>query len=496
MICYLKKRRLVCLLLLVFVVFFCGWRLYFDSLGYDTSVMLYAPEFMLRSWYTHSRFMLVFLKRAFPVLIRNTTVMNVLTYVHVYLYTILFLYFLNLRPSTGRDPYEKTSSERFLAIRDFLCGIFLITSPYFLEQYYFTLQSAEVSLGFLVITLSFITTWFLLATKKYTVRLLLFVLTVLLVFFTVSLYQYFALMYIVGALFCLLKLRHEDLRGNIVAILWTAAILLLGLLLYSKANDLVLARVGLGKDSYLGNEWTRLPAAEVITRIRIALFATIKGSGHAYLPSFFFAILYATYRFFRSKKKIAWETFYHVCLLISPYLLLLLLGNHLLERTAMAFTYVTLYFFFLAFTDSDAFAQFFRILLVCFAVLQGIVCLRLVKGDYDRYQNDRALVRDLTETCGIREDTPVYFLGMEHTEENIPVYKGGTMGCSFFEWGTGEGQVVQDYVFIFMSLEGHTYQRPSSALEEEAGKLHFTSEYPDGQYWQETPYGYVINLGE
>ena len=134
MIGYLKKRKLVCFLLLLFVILFSLQRMIWYTVGYDTASYLYWPETMLQSWYTHSRFMLVFLKRMFPFLSGNLLTLNILTYVHAYIYTILFLYFLNLRPANEK---ESTVVKRSLLskddVRDLFCGMFLVSSPFFLE---------------------------------------------------------------------------------------------------------------------------------------------------------------------------------------------------------------------------------------------------------------------------------------------------------------------------------------------------------------------------
>lgn len=497
MIAYLKKRKLVCFLLLLFVVFFSLQKMIWYSVGYDTASFLYRTETMLQSWYTHSRFMLVFLKRAFPFLNGNLLTLNVLTYVHVYIYTILFLYFLNLGPSGLQE--GQTGKRSLLSkedVRDLFCGMFLVSSPFFLEQYYFTLQSAEVSLCFILITVSFLTTWHMLTTTHMRTRILLMLVTAALVFFTVSVYQYFSIMYLEGALFCLIKLQKTDTRSNLLAILQCAVVFLAGMALYAIVNRVVLSALGLAPDNYLGNEWTRLSRSVIFVRIADAFAATLKGYGHDYTLSFFLAVFYLLIRFFRADRKRTWQHFYYICMLIAPYLLVLLLGNLLLERTAIAIAYVTVFVYFLALNDPDKISGLYRVLLIGYTILQVFRCQRMLYGDHLRYEGDLAIARKVYEDCSLTPDTQVCFVGIEKTEENTPIYRGAMIGSSFFEWGLDEKQVSQDAICVFMAQEGYPYAFPSPELCEEAEQISFESEYPDGQYYQKTEHGYVVNLGD
>lgn len=497
MIGYLKKRKLVCFLLLLFVVLFSLQRMIWYTVGYDTASYLYWPETMLQSWYTHSRFMLVFLKRAFPFLSGNLLALNILTYVHAYIYTILFLYFLNLKPANEQEtPDVKRSLLSKEDVRDLFCGMFLVSSPFFLEQYYFTLQSAEISLCFILITISFLTTWHALTAAQTRIRLLLFGVSTILVFFTVSVYQYFAVMYLVGALFCLIKLQKTDPRSNLLAILQCAVVFLIGIAFYVIVNKLVLSMLGLAPDSYLGNEWTRLERSAVMVRVVDAFASTLKGYGHAYTLSFFLAIFYLLIRFFRADKKRTWEHFYYLCMLLAPYLLVLFWGNLLLERTAIAFTYVTVFVYFLALNDPDKIAGLYRVLLIGYTAIQVFRCQRMLYGDHLRYEGDLAIAHKIYEDCSLTPDTQVFFMGKERTEENTPLYKGATIGSSFFEWGIDDEQVSQEAIYTFMALEGYPYAYPGPELCERAGQISIDSEYPNGQYYQKTEHGYVVNLGD
>ena len=496
----IKKNKTVYLILLISTLIFSVQRVFVYSIGYDTALYLWSPETMYNSWYGHERFMLVFLKRLIPSIQSNLHILNAITYFNAFLYSSLFVTFLDLTDKAALDE-ERTVKH---AIRNCFVGLLILTSPFFLEQYYFTLQSAEVSLGFLVISISFFVTWFMLNEAVLWRKLLLGLLDVLLVAFCISMYQYFAIMFIIGFLICMIRIDSNECKTNILGIIQGIVVLAVSLVTYYIADEMVLKILGKPKDSYLGNEWVRMPFNEALTRVVTDIGRAVTGHGHVHNLAFTLSAFFLLYLVLKSKKIISWKTLYYLGLVVTPFLLSLLLANYLLARTSIALSYVSAFVFYIAFdAKTDKLKKTihpYRILLIFYVIVQFATCQLITFSDNKRYKNDQAIAQKIYEDIGADKDTELYFIGIEETEENIDVFRGEVIGASFFEWGTTPESVNQYALYVFMGNEGYKYKYPSSEMFSVGDKINeegtITAEYPDEGYFLKVDQGYVVNLGE
>ena len=506
---YIREHRVTAAVLLIYTVAFAAFRVSRYSVGYDTEIFLLDPEMFFRSNYEHGRFMMTFLNRLLPFLRGNLTLINILTYVNVFIYTIMFLIFLDV--SCGREGGSAGSASLSGSvrksghyaggrgtIRDLLCGILLISSPFFLEHYYFSLQAVPVSLCFILITASFFTTRASLLSGPGKERTVFSAVSAALVFVCVSAYQYFVVIYAVGALICLITYSSGGRRASVWEAARCAGILVFATAAYLAVNKIVMRVLEVTSDSYLGNDWLRLPREEIFHRLVNAFAKSLGGNETVYNLAFTFAILYLLILILRSEKLLSLTNLFYLLLMAAPYLMTLCLGQILLERTSMALTYVSVFAYYLALRDQDRGMRAFGLALAVFAALQTVMAAKLIDGEYDRYNNDILMVRDIADECGITPQTEVCFVGIERTEENIKITKGGTIGCSFFEFNEPDdpGQVEQGRIHNFFELSGHPYAYPSGQLLSEAHSLTFEAEYPESGYWIRTDRGIVVNLGD
>ncbi len=491
---YIRKNKKLILILFIFTFLFGFQKIFFKSVGYDTASYIIEPEVMYRSWYSHSRYMLVFIKRVIPFLHGHLHIINAITYLNVFIYTVLFLGFLNMKRDLEEDALCETGF-----LRDLLCGIFLISAPSFLEQYYFVLQSMEISLGFIFITITFIFTWKIFNAHNKRRIVWYSIINIIIIFFTVSMYQYFALMFIFGVVICLLKLDSEDCKVNIKLIVLCVATLAAGMALYYLSNNLVLNTLHIPKDNYLGNEWSRISHKDAFLNILASGYVVLLGRGSTYNLSFSFCAIYVFYKIISSKKKLCFKNLYYIGLLITPFIITIVFANMMLSRTSMATAYVSTYVFFCAFGFRIKRAEIYKYLLILYSVVQIVCCQILTYSDYVRYNNDVKIANEVYKKCNAEEDTEIYFIGIETTEENVPCFRGEVIGSSFFEWGVEPETVHQGAVHTFMASEGLRYKMPSGELEDKAinafKKGSISSEYPEDGYVLRTDEGYIVNLG-
>lgn len=76
--------------------------------------------------------------------------------------------------------------------------------------------------------------------------------------------------------------------------------------------------------------------------------------------------------------------------------------------------------------------------IICLVLISQIINSQaLLYADNVRYENDLTVSKKIYQDCGADKNTPIVFVGIERTEENVFSIKGQVMGCSFFEWGNG-----------------------------------------------------------
>lgn len=466
----------------LFTIAFCALRLIFPTVSYDTDEWLANPQNTLTHWLGIGRFSLVFLKYCFGTG-TSLLALNIVTYVNVFIYTVLFLYFIHI------------DCERLDSRKDFLCGIVLISSPIFLEQYYFTLQSAEVSFAMILIVLSFITTYKLLTEKTSLSRKgLLGAVTLILLIFSFGMYQAFVNLYVIGVLICLYKLNTEDSRKNLKNIGFCLLIFLVSLIAYACISEFAISYFNIVKDGYLGIEWFNGNFAGTLKDLIVTIGRIILGYGNILNLSYTFCLLYILYIiFFRSKKYICWNNFYLIALLASPFLLNILTGTNFVIRSVLGFP-VLCTFLFWEFYENEKLLKFCLYITVLSQIIHSEL---LLYSDYIRNKNDTAIAEKIYRDCSADENTVIVFKGKRSADNNSFSFKGQVMGHSFFEWCTDLDPQNAEWTRILYFMQSQGLRTASPALEQLAlrDSIKFTAQYPNDGYIKEENGVYYVNLG-
>lgn len=474
---FLKQNKKCVMLLAVFTVLFSLQKVTVYNIGYDTDEFLVNPSGTFYHWLAIDRYTLVLLKNIFPFLNGNLYVLNILTYINFFLFALTFLYFLNM--DVRDNDWKKNSA----------CGALLISSPIFLEQFYFTLQSAEFSFALFVMAFCFVLTYKLLRTKKISI---LFWLIPLLVF-CYGIYQAFLNLYIAGALICLYKLNEEKGTQNIKRISVVAGIWIISSIIYISISTFVKYAANISESEYLADKvrWLSTPFFEVCFMVVSMLGRVFLGRGHVLNLSYAICFAFLICYFIKLKHKVSWRVFLLLCLLVSPFLLNIATGSDLLIRSLITLPVFCVFVYF-EFYQSNRQAKY----IICLVLISQIINSQaLLYADNVRYENDLTVSKKIYQDCGADKNTPIVFVGIERTEENVFSIKGQVMGCSFFEWGNG-GNVDEMRIYCLMKCNQMPFALPTEEQVEYTDNIKSDAEYPNEGYVVEYNGCYYVNLGE
>lgn len=476
MVTYIKNNKKTIFIVAIITTLFCVLKLKFSTIGYDTDEWLSnSVEGTLNTWLGIGRYSLVFMK-CFVTKTTNLFLINMITYIHVFLYTVLFLYFLNI----GQESSDSK--------RDLLSAIALISSPIFLEQYYFTLQSAEVSFAMLLVIITFITTYKMLTKKNIWYAIV----TICLLLFCFGLYQAFVNVYVVGVIICLYKLNRENKKENLMYLLMCIIVFLVSLVGYVLISKGVIQVLQVQKLEYLQIGWLSLPLKEALFTVIVVVGRILLGHGNILNLAYTACLCFVLYKIVKNTKRISWKNFYLFSLLLSPFLLNILTASRLLIRSALSIPIVCVVVFF----------YYYEISRVCKFIIyvtmasQMVHCVLLTTSEYNRYKNDIFIANDIYNTCQANADTVIVFKGIESVEENIFAFKGQAMGHSFFEWTADEYNAEESRILYFMGLHNMPLKEPSQEQINKRETFDFEAEYPDKGCIVEENDVYYVNLGK
>ncbi len=475
---YVSENRRTMLLLGIFVSLFFLVRLLFPTVGYDTDEWMISPESTLLQWSRLGRYSLVLMKRIGGGS-ANLYFMNMATAVHVYLYTVLFLYFLNMRG--GRSDWRK----------DILCGIVLISAPIFCEQYYFTLQSAEVSFAMLMMIAAFLLTDRMLERAGWLSAAGL----VLLLLFVFGAYQAFVNVYVVGVLICLYRLNDEDRRNNLkrigmaLAVFFVSLLGHLGIAYFARGGSMT---AGSG---YLEIIWLQEPFYVGLKNIAYAVGKVILGYGTTLNLSYTVCMVCIFLQIKKEDFAVNWKHFYLLAFLAAPFLLHIVTGEALnAPRSELSLPLVCAFLFWKYFDG----ARWSRIALCLIIASQLVHSELLMVSDCLRNENDKAIAEKIYADCNADKDTMIVFKGVKPTGESVPVLLGQVIGRSFFEWTpmTDLDNASVHRIRYFMAFYGMDFTCPDDEAAARLNQITFEAAYPEEGYIVEQEGVYYVNLGE
>ena len=478
MIKYIKDNKKIIFFVFIMSVILLAQKIIHPSIGYDTDQYLSNPEETHRVWISHGRYALVWMSHYLGRLWMNSHVANLLTSINIAVYTVLFLAFLNLL-------YTKQDRKR-----DVLVAVFLISSPVFLEQYYFTLQTVEVSFSIILIVVAYFCTYYWVITQRTRFAIAAFLLLV----FVFGVYQTHIVLYIIGVLLILLKTNHEKNRENYnyifkCIIIWGSSLIAYFVIKKSVGNFMDIPDSG-----YLAEQitWLSGTIVEACFMIAKSVCRVIFGIGHVLNLSYLICGMCVVYTIRKSSKIITWENFYLLALIVSPLLLNILMASRLLIRSVLGVPIVCAYIFWKYYQDNKC----MRIMLIVMIISQIINGQILLYADNVCYNHDIAIAKKIYQDCRADQNTVIVMQGVEHPEDMVFSFKGQTLGHSFFEWSNGGKDAAEMRIQYFMHLQGMDFQTPTEEQEKQIQEIEFRNSYPNDGYAVEKDGCWFVNLGE
>lgn len=446
---YMKLNRSRIILMGLFVFLTHGAKWHNPTIGIDTEYLIAQQEGFYNSWRFTGRQGLVLLKYLLGNAAYNPYLAGLMTLAALSVAVATFLLLWD-------KILGKSSSLAWL-----VGGALWISHPILTEQFYFTLQSMEVCIGFFLTCLALYLVWKWQSVRK---RLLLAG-SVAVLLLTFSIYQAFVPFFIFGAVSVIFLQSLRDYgkeettaKSMLQRILPFAGVFLAGFLL-----NTVITRLFFGTSNYLSSQilWGKYSFKDMIISIGGHLVRATTGYGSIYYSLCFGLLcllsLILTAMLIRRKKAGAGKAgvliFYLCALWATPFLLTLICGGAPPIRSQLVLPITT---GFLAYLNMQMISNMGICLssgawhkkgltvvaaLLCICGIWGQLgtTMRLYYTDRCRYEQDAALgraVMDRMEEVMGEEEYPVIFIGQKAFSGNNACVDGEIIGTSSFDHDT------------------------------------------------------------
>lgn len=482
-----RQGTVIGLLIAFFVLLVHGSRLSSQVIGIDTEDIIRLQGDFYEGWLISGRQGLVLLKRLLGNYQFNPYYTGAMTLLLLWGAVIAFIkiWELSLESKPCRDgEIQKLTNYAWLT------GAFLwISHPVLAEQFYFTLQSMEICVGFLLTAGAVYLIMCAVGRHRdgHTVweedqsnspgrpgeqgyltgrRIILWLAGTLLAMLTFTIYQAFVVFFIFGALSVLLldvqraiwsgeRLRCRQFIGRILP--WAASFFL------AFAGGSLVGTVLCGKGDYLTSQiqWGEVTFRQNILRILKHIADVLTGYSSVYFHFVFGFLCLSSFLlslvFLWKKCKSIWLGILWMCLLLAlmstPFWMTILCGGAPVIRSQLILpavtgylAYYTLRLFVLLLSEHEGSCGkekmlFWAVTAVCVTGIfgQSQVTLRLYYTDACRYEQDAALGRELilaVEKEAQGERYPVVTIGSRPFSPNNACLVGETIGHSFFDHDT------------------------------------------------------------
>lgn len=490
---YLHRIRYVIIALVSYTVLI-HFRL-FNTLvpGIDTEHLINSPETLYDSWMGIGRQGLWLTKYLTGNTSFNPDFAVILTLL-LLAASCLLVPFLASLAAGNTEGYK---GEAWLTL---LFGMLVVSHPILTEQLYFTLQSAEVVLSFLLLELCLLGAHFWGITKNP----LWLVLTVLFLQLPFSTYQAFVPLFIAGAVG--MSFLRGLFSGESIRRQWAYIVKLIIAFLGGFLLNQIISRLFFSGASYLGNQfhWSEAGIWGGLLNILSHIWETCVGWGTFYFMEFgllCLALLALIIRHCIQLKKpgvIVWQLFLLAAWLAAPFYLSILLGIRPVIRAQLVLPFTTGGTAFLSLyclmkrvgaKDKDIQADsrtvprniaLTLLVLLCAETVyhEASVTSRLYYTDGIRAQADYSLAvslqQDIQAFTGETDyDGAVVFWGRREAASNPSCIHGDVMGQSFFNWDTDVAPLYfysSNRIINFLGSLGISYSAPSPAQIENAAQ--------------------------
>ena len=445
---YLKRNYNLWIIVFLLGLVSHGSMLLSKSIGIDTEDIITLQDLFYGGWLETGRQGLVLLKIIFGTQVFNPYFSGAATLVFMTLACVLWTYLFSY--ISGKE--HKVANMSFSAI--------LLFSPLITEQFYFKLQSMEITLGFCLMAVSLLLLYQMIEVNKYRSKVLCFIGAILLNVLLFSLYQVMVPLFIFGAGVCFglhyffSTKENEDWKdfGRFIGIY------ILVFLVSFVANQIITSAFFSGSD-YLTSQirWFSQSFKDCLINIYWHVRDVMLGKSLYYAKTFIlYCVLFIVLGVLnilgsKNKKAKILGVFSILLILSSPFYMTLICGNAPVVRSQLVLPFTLaflVYVLFLFVRDK----RNVTIALLALCILTGYTQLRytmqLNYTDSVRYESDVRIASSIMEEINQLENEtysyPVVFIGKHSAELNNSCIKGDTIGYSFFEWDTD----VEPYSFF------------------------------------------------
>ena len=436
----MKKNSFILIIIFIsFITFF--YRLFFPIISIDTEVFINNSHELITTWYAINRFSLGIIKYIISGINFNIIFTNIISLSILIISLLIF----------SKDIVKKKDDylNRLLLI------LIIITSPLIAEQFTFTMQIFEISLGYLLLILNFkLINEYIYNNKKWQLPII-----VLILAFVFGIYQAFCLLYItLSVIYFIVNINNKKntLKEIIFIVLKYIVLFIIGILLCQLFATIMKSTLNISNSSYLLNQvgWSTYGLKGIL--YIGYYFLTVLFGTRIYYNLGYLIVIILTLIFIKkhwNKQNIILNISL-LFLLITPFIMSIALGNETIARSQFALPFV-ISFVFIFYKPKN---KFYYIIPLALIVFQITITFILFKNDYIRYNLDLNLMNEIKTEISDHEDLPVVFIG--EYNNNIKI-KGDVLGSSFFNWDKETENGANIRIHGFFNANNNNYILPS-----------------------------------
>jgi len=489
---YLEKHLSQIGLMGIFVFLLHSAKLNSDVVGIDTESLIFSYKDLYTGWLTIGRQGLVSLKYILGNSRFDPYFSGVMTLVMLTLAVSAF--FLLWDHVKGREIKREYRMTAWIS-----GGLLWISHPILVEQFYFSLQSMEVCIAFLLTAcaLSLSRMWVEGTVKKG--RYLIVPGVVALLLLTFSTYQVFPVLYIFGVVTLLLLQSLEALAGEKAfspGRFWKQAGMYAALFLAAFSLNMVITKLFFNTSDYLRQQmmWGQGEGKDNLINILHHIKNVFTGFNSVFyhwgygllcVSSLILLILVMSQHRKKAKSQLFILLFLYLAVMIMPFLMSVAIGGTPVIRSQLILPVMTgfLAYFNIALLQHIRFSKeklrqctagFLVLICAAESIGQARVTEALYYTDSRRYEQDVAVAEHLIrrlEVVNGRWNLPVVFVGQLEFRPNNACVRGEIIGSSFFDYDT---QVEPKYywstrrILGFLHTLGADYEPVSMERMDEA----------------------------
>ena len=434
-----KNSFLLIIIFICLITFF--YRLFFPIISIDTEVFINNSHELITTWYAINRFSLGIIKYIISGINFNIIFTNIISLSILIISLLIF----------SKDIFKKENDylNRLLLI------LIIITSPLIAEQFTFTMQIFEISLGYLLLILNFkLINEYIYNNKKWQLPII-----VLILAFVFGIYQAFCLLYItLSVIYFIVNINNKKntLKEIIFIVLKYIVLFIIGILLCQLFATIMKSTLNISNSSYLLNQvgWSTYGLKGIL--YIGYYFLTVLFGTRIYYNLGYLIVIILTLIFIKkhwNKKNIILNISL-LFLLITPFIMSIALGNETIARSQFALSFV-ISFVFIFYKPKN---KYYYIIPLALIVFQIIITFILFRNDYIRYNLDLNLMNEIKTEISDHEDLPVVFIG--EYNNNIKI-KGDVLGSSFFNWDKETENGANIRIHGFFNANNNNYILPS-----------------------------------